>query len=240
MTNDIIKVRFFATLKDLAGLSNMELPLPNPQTIEGVRECVVENIPALAPALPSAIAAVNQEYVFAGHPIAANDEIAFFPPVSGGQWPEHFALADGAVDLNDLTQQIVSPQTGAVALFSGFVRGETNLGDDTRHTQQLEYEAYEPMAIAKMRQVAQEIRAQWPKVQGIAIVQSVGLLSVSQATVLIACAAGHRNDGCFEGARYGIDRLKEIVPVWKKEISPDGEAWVEGSYHPTPEDSSNA
>ena len=92
------------------------------------------------------------------------------------------------------------------------------------------------MALAKMRQVAAEIREQWPKVQGIAIAQRLGLLEVGQNTVLIACSSAHRDDGCFEAARYGIDRLKEIVPVWKKEISPDGESWIEGDYHPSPED----
>jgi len=92
------------------------------------------------------------------------------------------------------------------------------------------------MALAKMRQVIAEIRAQWPLVQGIAVVQRVGTLAVGDPTVLIACASGHRDQGCFEAARYGIDRLKEIVPVWKKEIGADGSHWVEGHYAPTPDD----
>ena len=104
--------------------------------------------------------------------------------------------------------------------------------------QSLEYEAYEPMALAKMHQVAAEIREQWPLVQGIAIVQRVGKLAIGQNTILIACSSGHRDQGCFEAARYGIDRLKEIVPVWKKEIRPDGQSWVEGHYMPTPDDRS--
>ncbi|MEL6151104.1 MAG: molybdenum cofactor biosynthesis protein MoaE, partial [Chloroflexota bacterium] len=106
----------------------------------------------------------------------------------------------------------------------------------TLETQHLEYEAYESMAIAKMHQVADEIRQKWPLVQGVAIIQRIGKLEVGQNTILIACSAGHRNDGCFEGAKYGIDRLKEIVPVWKKEVGKDGAAWVEGSYMPTSSD----
>lgn len=228
--NSSVTIRLFATLKDLAGRDRLILPLDSTATIEAIRARLADEIPALAPALPSAIAAVNQEYVFAGHEIQAGDEIAFFPPVSGGAgWPDHFELVNGAVDLNLLTQKIVVPETGAVALFSGFVRGKTG----ERETLQLEYEAYEPMALAKMRQVAQEIREQWPLVQGIAIVQSLGVLHVSQPTVLIACASGHRDEGCFEAARYGIDRLKEIVPVWKKEIHPTETTWVEGHYTPT-------
>lgn len=232
-----IEVKLFASLKDLAEASHVQIEVPNPATIDQIRSTLAETVPALATALPSAIAAVNKEYVRLGQQVHAGDEVAFFPPVSGGDhYPEHFALVEGAVDLNTLTQKIVTPATGAVALFSGFVRGETHKDGGTLQTARLEYEAYEPMAIAKMQQVAAEIRQQWDKVQGIAIVQSIGLLEVGQPTVLIACAAGHRNDGCFEAARYGIDRLKEIVPVWKKEIGTDGEQWIEGSYHPTEAD----
>ena len=85
----------------------------------------------------------------------------------------------------------------------------------------------------KMRQVAGEIRECWPRVVGIAIAQRVGRLHVGENTVLIACSAPHRDDGCFEAARYGIDRLKEIVPVWKKELGVDGQAWIEGDYQPS-------
>lgn len=235
-------IRLFATLKDLAGSNSVTITLPEPATIDDVRAQLAAQHPALAAALPSALAAVNQEYVFSGHLIGDGDEIAFFPPVSGGSAspPEYFALIEGAIDLNDFTRRIVTPATGAVALFSGFVRGETQAQSGTQETLRLEYEAYAPMALAKMRQVAAEIRARWGDVQGIAIAQSVGVLEVGQATVLIACAAGHRDQGIFEAARYGIDRLKEIVPVWKKEIGAAGQTWVEGHYHPAPHDTDHA
>jgi molybdopterin synthase catalytic subunit len=119
-----------------------------------------------------------------------------------------------------------------VCTFTGTVRGVSA----DHETAQLHYEAYTPMAEAKMKQVADEIRARWPTVQGIAMVQRVGRLQVGEFTVLIAVSAGHRDQGVFEAARYGIDRLKEIVPVWKKEIGPAGEHWVEGHYQPTPQD----
>jgi len=88
------------------------------------------------------------------------------------------------------------------------------------------------MAEAKMAQVANDIRQQWPTVEGIAIVQRIGYLLPRTPTVLIACTAPHRDTGVFDAARYGIDRLKEIVPVWKKEILPSGEVWIEGEYIP--------
>jgi len=130
-----------------------------------------------------------------------------------------------------LLAKITLPTTGAAAIFTGMVRGVT-ARDDPHQTVYLEYEAYVPMAEAKMKQVAEEIRAQWPSVEGIAIVQRVGKLYPQTPTVLIACTAAHRDTGVFEAARYGIDRLKEIVPIWKKEVGPGGEFWVEGEYIP--------
>lgn len=137
-----------------------------------------------------------------------------------------------ALDLDQLVAEITRPTTGAVCLFTGVVRGRTQ----EHETAFLEYEAYEPMARAKLQQVADEIRGRWPSVEGIAIVQRLGHLDPGTPTVLIACSAGHRDDGAFEAARYGIDRLKQIVPIWKKEVGPDGQEWVEGGYRPTAED----
>ncbi len=120
------------------------------------------------------------------------------------------------------SDRLILPTSGAACVFTGMVRGRTERG--TPHeTEVLEYEAYVPMAEAKMRQVADEIRARWPSVEGIGIVQRIGRLAPGTPTVLIACTAAHRDTGVFEAARYGIDRLKEIVPIWKKEIGPDGE-----------------
>lgn len=131
------------------------------------------------------------------------------------------------IDQDDLLARITLPTTGAAAVFTGLVRGVTSRGAP-HQTAYLEYEAYQPMAEEMMRCVADEIRARWPAVEGIAIVQRIGRLYPGTPTVLIACTAAHRDTGVFEAARYGIDRLKEIVPVWKKEVGPDGEFWVEG------------
>lgn len=145
--------------------------------------------------------------------------------------PTIFSLTEEEIDLNELVEQITLTSTGAAAIFTGMVRGETRRGE-AHDTEYLVYEAYVPMAEAKMKQVADEIRAKWPVIEGIAIVQRVGKLYPKTPTVLIACSAAHRDTGVFEAARYGIDRLKEIVPVWKKEVTPEGEAWVEGEYVP--------
>ncbi|GAB4529912.1 MAG: hypothetical protein Fur0018_16840 [Anaerolineales bacterium] len=148
-------------------------------------------------------------------------------------FPTVFAITTAELDLNDLLARITLPTTGAAAIFTGMVRGKTSRGQ-AFETAYLEYEAYKPMAEAKMKQVADEIRQRWPVVEGIAVVQRIGRLDPGTPTVLIACTAAHRDTGVFEAARYGIDRLKEIVPVWKKEVGPQGEIWVEGDYMPGP------
>lgn len=147
--------------------------------------------------------------------------------------PTIFSITEDELDLDDLLARIALESTGAAAIFAGMVRGVTSR-DDPHQTVYLEYEAYVPMAEAKMKQVAEEIRAKWSTVEGIAIVQRIGKLYPKTPTVLIACTAAHRDTGVFEAARYGIDRLKEIVPVWKKEVGPHGEEWVEGEYIPKP------
>jgi len=148
-------------------------------------------------------------------------------------FPEIFSITADELDLDALLDAITLPSTGAAAIFTGMVRGVTSR-DNPHETVYLEYEAYKPMAEAKMKQVADEIRAQWPTIEGIAIVQRIGKLFPRTPTVLIACTAAHRDTGVFDAARYGIDRLKEIVPVWKKEVGPQGEEWVEGDYIPKP------
>jgi len=149
------------------------------------------------------------------------------------EFPTIFSITEDEIDLNDLLARITLTNTGAAAIFTGMVRGMTSRGD-AHETEYLEYEAYVPMAEEKMKQVAEEIRARWSIIEGIAIVQRIGKLYPKTPTVLVACTAAHRDTGVFEAARYGIDRLKEIVPVWKKEIGPGGEFWVEGDYIPKP------
>lgn len=230
-----IRILFFATLKDITGEKRLTLDITkNKVTLVDVRQALIDRFPHAEANLKVALTSINEEYAFAEDTVNAGDEIAFFPPVSGGsgEFPEIYRLPNDPIDHDDIVESITTPATGAVCLFSGMVRGETNKDGHIPQTEYLEYEAYEPMAIAKMKQVATEIREKFPKVQGIAMAQRIGKLYVGQNTVLIACSSAHRNDGCFEAARYGIDRLKEIVPVWKKEVGPAGEAWIEGDYIP--------
>jgi molybdopterin synthase catalytic subunit len=147
-------------------------------------------------------------------------------------FPTITLITEEELDLNDLVKQIVSSSNGAVAMFTRLVRGVTRR-EDPHETEYLEYEAYQPMAEAMMKQVVDEIRSHWSSMEGIAIVQRIGHLFPCTPTVFIACASAHRDTGVFDAARYGIDRLKQIVPVWKKEVGPNGQEWVEGDHVPT-------
>jgi molybdopterin converting factor subunit 1 len=245
-----VSVLFFATLRDRAGARQVTMQLPQACTVAELKERLVQRFPQLEPVLPSSLVAVNQEYAQDDQPIPQGGEVAIFPPVSGGshapnradpavdpegitEKPTIFAITGEVLEFDQLLARITLPSTGAACLFTGMVRGVTRRGEP-HETIRLEYQAYKPMAEAKMRQVADEIRQRWPSVEGIAIVQRIGELDPGTPTVLIACTAAHRDTGVFEAARYGIDRLKEIVPVWKKEIGPQGETWVEGEYIPEP------
>ena len=230
-----VNVLFFATLRDAAGDRKVALDLPPGETVAGFKRRLAILYPGVEPLLGSVLISVNKEYAFDQDIIPNEAEIALFPPVSGGNYPTIFAITEQEIDLDALIAQITLPTTGAACIFTGMVRGETNRGDP-HQTVYLEYEAYAPMAERKMQQVAEEIRGRWGSIEGIAIIQRIGILYPGTPTVLIACTAAHRDTGVFEAARYGIDRLKEIVPVWKKEVGPTGEAWVEGDYIPNEKD----
>ncbi|MDX1664957.1 MAG: molybdenum cofactor biosynthesis protein MoaE [Candidatus Promineifilaceae bacterium] len=235
-----LQIRLFASLKDRAGREQVTVTLQEPATVAALLEALREGHPELAPALDSVLVAVNRDFAFPETAIEQGDEVALFPPVSGGSdddqerspHPVHFALTAEPPDVEQITRRLTTPEVGAVVFFRGSVRGATEREGLPPETIHLEYEAYEAMARQKMAQIAREIWERWPDVRGVAIVQRIGRLAVGETTTFVACAAGHRDQGAFEAARYGIDRLKEIVPVWKKEVGSDHSVWIEGAYHP--------
>ncbi|MEJ2750156.1 MAG: molybdenum cofactor biosynthesis protein MoaE [Anaerolineae bacterium] len=240
-----LQIRLFATLKDRAGQDRLQISLDEPATVQTLLDRLTAVYPNLAPILPATLVAVNKNFASAATPITPDDEVALFPPVSGGSGqpgdgelphPTYFAITEGELDINAIHARLTQPDVGAIVSFTGSVRGQTQREGLPPQTIHLEYEAYSDMAEAKMAQIAREIWQRWPQVKGIAIVQRIGQLAVGQTTTFVACASGHRDQGVFDAARYGIDRLKEIVPVWKKEVGPDRSVWVEGHYRPTEAD----
>lgn len=237
MPEDNIQIRllFFATLKEIMNQKEIVLNFPKGKNIHFLKEYLISEFPGLAKSLPYALCSYNHSYVDDTQMIENHAEIGFFPPVSGGSDEENdtVVLTENELDLDMLLKKITSRETGAACVFTGFVRGETNRG--THHTTvKLEYESYLPMAELKMRQICSEIHEHWPMVKKIYMVQRLGTLEPGEVTTVIGCSSGHRDEGIFEAARYGIDRMKEIVPVWKKEIGKEGSEWVEGKYKPGP------
>lgn len=234
-----LEIRLFATLKDRAGQNRITVPVEPPVTVATLLDAIAASFPQLKPALPTALVSVNKAFAGEETAVHAGDEIALFPPVSGGETfphPTYFAITEAPLDITVVHDQIRRPDIGAIVSFTGSVRGQTQREGLPPQTIHLEYEAYSEMATDKMAQIAQEIWQQWPSVKGIAIVQRIGRLEVGEVTTFVACASGHRDQGVFDAARYGIDRLKEIVPVWKKEVGPDKSIWIEGHYRPTEAD----
>src|SRR4030042_1661362 len=226
-----VNLLYFATFRELIGIKEETLSLPNGSTVRDLKKLLREKYPQTNPFLESVVVSLNREFASADELIPDRAEIAFFPPVSGGTEKTWLVLSEDEFDLNNALEKITFPTTGAVCFFTGIVRSKT-IRVQPHLTDHLIYEAYPAMAEEKMAQIAEEIRQQWPAVEGIIFIQRTGRLKAGTPTVLVACSASHRDTGIFEAARYGIDRLKEIVPVWKKEVGPDGESWVEGEYIP--------
>ena len=225
-----VKVKLFARLRAMAGTARLEAQLKEGATVGDMLAQLHAEYPRLEPTAIPMIVSVNQQFASSGTQLHDGDEIALFPPVSGGA--DSFRLTHHLIALDETVSSVVRPEMGAVAVFVGVVRNSS----EGKPVSALEYEAYEEMAIAKMRQIAEEARARWPQIGDVAIVQRVGHLEVGQLAVVIAVASPHRQEGCFEACRYAIDRLKQIVPIWKKEIGPLGEEWVEGEYLPDTND----
>ena len=133
---------------------------------------------------------------------------------------KRFEITEGEISIDEVAARLADPANGAIVTFVGVVRGET----DGREVRYLEYEAYPEMAEDMLRQIGDEVRARWETIRDAAIVHRVGRLSVGETAVVIALSAAHR-PGVFDALRYAIERLKEIVPVWKKEVWGDGEEW---------------
>jgi molybdopterin converting factor subunit 1 len=229
-----VTIKLFARMRDLVGTGTLEREVAKDATVADLLQVLQTEFPELAQATARLIISVNKEFADPQTGLAEGDEVAFFPPVSGGSGAGNkFAVTFEPISLDEVAARVVKPETGAVAVFGGVVRN-VSAG---KSVERLEYEAYQEMAVAKLRQVAAEARQQWPKIVDMAIVQRIGRLEVGENAVVVAVSSPHRNDGCFEACAYAINRLKQIVPIWKKEVGPDGTEWVEGDYLPSTADS---
>ena len=219
-----VTLRFFAVYRERVGSDCIEVTLPNGATVDDALRCLAEEHPATVPLLPTTMVAVNQEYVERSHLLQAMDEVALIPPVSGGMdYPSpnpRILITDEPLDAEKVTAMVMSTANGGVVTFQGITRDQTG----GRTVELLEYEAYPEMAYRMLQQIFDEVEERWG-VTDLALAHRIGRLELGEASLIVAAAAAHRAEA-FAVTMYVVDRLKEIVPIWKKEFFEDGSVWV--------------
>lgn len=224
-----ITILLFAGLAERANAREVQVTLPENTSVRELLQVIGEAYPALSPLLGSCFVSINHEYAAPDRVIAPDDEIALLPPVSGGEEEPRFAITTEPLQADKLIRLVSNPHAGAILTFVGTVREFTH----GQRTVYLSYEAYAPMAVEKMKQIAAEIEERWPGAQ-VAMHHRIGDLAVEEIAVIAAVATAHRNES-FVAGRYAIERLKEIVPIWKKEMWEDGSEWKghqQGPWNP--------
>jgi molybdopterin converting factor subunit 1 len=245
-----IRVRLFAMQRETAGMKELRLEVPLGSTVDDAWAAVVEVVPALAPGRSSLRFAVNGDYSAPDRPLADGDEIACIPPVSGGSGeagPEVVARPDerrrilevreapfGAGLAAELADRLATDEDGGVVAFLGRTRatpGTPAPGQEDeaerhagRDVQALSYEAFEPMALAVLEEIADEIEERFG-VRRLAIVHRTGEVPLGDTSVVVVAVAPHR-DAAFAAARHAIDETKARAPIWKAERFTDGKVWI--------------
>jgi molybdopterin synthase catalytic subunit len=208
----------------VTGLREDSIDVPEGGLAASVFEHYSVRFPRLGEMSKSIVLAVNQKFCAPSEALADGDELAMLPPVSGGSDGNIFALTRDPIDAAGLARQILRGEDGAIVTFEGVTRNNTK----GRATRYLDYECYEPMALKTMAGIGEEI-ARTHQISRIAMVHRLGRVEIGETSVVVIAAAPHRRPA-FEAALEGINRLKRLVPVWKKEYFEDGEVWVDGEW----------
>jgi molybdopterin synthase catalytic subunit/molybdopterin converting factor small subunit len=203
-----VHVRLFAGLRERAGWSSREIEA---RTVADVWPAM-----GLGEEPEGLLYAVNREYAERGQELQDGDEVALIPPVSGGA----FRVTEEPLSLESAVAEVADERAGGIATFTGTVRRQSR-GREVTH---LEYEAYAEMAEEVMARLAAGLQARH-ELCGVAIHHRVGRLDIGEASVVIAVSAPHRQ-AALAACREAIDKLKETVPLWKKEVYVGGEEWI--------------
>ena len=226
-----VRVLFFGAARDAVGEEHIEVQLESPITAAGARATLLSNYPSLQRFGKSLLFAVNQQYAAHDRKIREGDELAVFPPVSGGSASippasssdhDFFELTTDPIDVGAVARRVVLPECGATVSLDGYAREWT----EGRRTLYLVYEAYEPMALSEMKRLGAQAHEKFD-IAHIGIVHRTGRLDIGETSVVISVSAPHRR-AAFEACEWAIRELKRTVPIWKKEVFEDGEVWVEG------------
>lgn len=213
-----VTVRYFAAAREKAAKTTERVTLPDGATVDALLAHLLEKTPALQSLSRHLRVAVDQEFAPGDTLLTDGVEVALIPPVAGGGGV--FRVVDRPLTLQEVVDAVSGPGQGGVVTFSGAIRAVSK-GKQVSH---LEYEAFPPMAEKQMARIADEAATKWPGVQ-VAIVHRVGRLAPGELAVVIAASAPHRKEA-FLACEHAIDRLKQDVPIWKKETTSDGAVWV--------------
>jgi molybdopterin synthase catalytic subunit len=223
-----INVLFFGAARDAVTVNPLKLSINPTATVGDAFAKLAQDYPDLKRFGRSLLFAINQEYATREQQLKDNDELAVFPPVSGGAQPESnserdfFEITTHQIDVGAVARRVVLPECGATVSLDGYAREWTS----GRRTLHLVYEAYEPMALSEMKRLGAEAHERFD-IAHIGIVHRIGRLEIGETSVVISVSAPHRR-AAFEACEWAIRELKRTVPIWKKEIFEDGEVWVEG------------
>ena len=229
-----VRVLFFGAARDAVGQEQIEVDLESPINAVRARAHLLARYPSLQRFGNSLLFAVNQQYAENDREIREGDELAVFPPVSGGSVGsagilpassadnDFFELTTDPIDVGAVARRVVLPQCGATVTIDGYAREWTK----SRRTLYLVYEAYEPMALTEMKRLGAQAHEKFD-IAHIGIVHRTGRLEIGETSVVISVGAPHRR-AAFEACEWAIRELKRTVPIWKKEVFEDGEVWVEG------------
>ena len=227
-----VRLLFFATLKDIVGARQMQLEVPAGATVADVLTHLESAYPRIKDYRPVVLTAINEEYVNQQAPVHDGDEVALFPPVSGGEVGsetgiisrpgELYQITRDVIDAQKISREMLRAEDGAICIFEGVVRNNSK-GKRTLH---LVYESYETMALKKLEEIGIFVRQAW-EIGTIAMIHRLGHLDIGETSVAVIVTSAHRR-AAFDACHYAIDKLKKVVPIWKKEFFEDGEVWIEG------------
>src|ERR1044072_2227027 len=220
--SDAVKVRvlFFGAARDVVENNPMEMWLGAAATGASAFRSLIGQFPDLERFGRSLLFAVNQEYATADTTLKENDELAVFPPVSGGSH-DFFELTTEPIDVGAVARRVVLPECGATVTLDGYAREWTK----GKRTLYLVYEAYDSMALSEMQRLGTEAHKQF-EIAHLGIVHRTGRLEIGETSVVIPASAPHRQ-AAFQACEWAIKELKRTVPIWKKEVYEDGEEWVD-------------
>lgn len=217
-----IQLLLFGSLREAVGESRLDVELEPGATLVQVRDWLAARCDGVDKLGDRLAASINMEVADWGDVVEEGDEVAFLPPVAGGDGtPKRCTISDEALDEAEVAARVEGPDAGGVVSFIGRVRDHAR-GHSIEH---LEYEAYPAMAEREMEKIVDQAAEKWPGTR-VAIAHRVGRLAIGDAAVVVVAASAHRGEA-FDACRFAIDTLKITVPIWKREVATDGAYWVD-------------